>query len=425
MGDPVNIGDVIDNRYALRRELSRSAYSIVFEADQLFTTRTVALKLSRHEPERLLEQAAVLGSLRHRCIVDVYDAGTLAGGEAYLAMERVVGVSLDGALAVRGRLSVDETVSIGLALCDALGSAHGQGLAHGDLCERHVLVPRGEGAAMLIDMRRRFDPADGPRETASHNVREVEHDLRALGALLHACLTGAHAPAPADGGPAGDLRDLRPDTPNPLVDAIMRGLEPGETGGFENARDFGRALERACPSTRITMPPFSEAPAAMMPALAYSTKSEPVFEPLPASEPRPAAGGAAAATIVNDKGLQTENERHRRDRLRYAVDLDVTLDSAHNFYAALATNLSADGVFVSTHILQPIGMRCQLTIHVPGRAKPIKGVGEVRWVRGRTGPEEAPPGMGLQFVELEPGDRDLVEAFLRQREPLVHRETDD
>ena len=48
----------------------------------------------------------------------------------------------------------------------------------------------------------------------------------------------------------------------------------------------------------------------------------------------------------------------------------------------------------------------------------IRGKGEVRWVRNYHEGNDLPPGMGIRFVELEPGCLELIETFLAHREHL-------
>ena len=108
----------------------------------------------------------------------------------------------------------------------------------------------------------------------------------------------------------------------------------------------------------------------------------------------------------------------RRTHSRYAVDLDVSLGSDHNFYAGFAENLSAGGIFVATHLLKPVGSSIELSIHLPDNDEPICGKGEVRWVREYNERSDMPPGMGIRFNEIEPAAVAAIEQFLRQREPL-------
>ena len=107
-----------------------------------------------------------------------------------------------------------------------------------------------------------------------------------------------------------------------------------------------------------------------------------------------------------------------RRQKRYEVDLQVTVDSKHNFFAGSATNLSASGIFVGTHMVQPIGTKVDFTIHLEDRM--VKGIGEVRWIRPADYDTGQPAGMGILFVDLTPEDDAAVKAFLESRDPMVY-----
>jgi uncharacterized protein (TIGR02266 family) len=108
----------------------------------------------------------------------------------------------------------------------------------------------------------------------------------------------------------------------------------------------------------------------------------------------------------------------RRAHPRHGVDLDVSIGSDHNFYGGFAENLSAGGIFVATHMLKPVGEIIEFTIHMPGIPEPVRGRGEVRWIRDYNERSNVPPGMGIKFVDLEPGSIETIERFLRHRDPM-------
>jgi len=108
----------------------------------------------------------------------------------------------------------------------------------------------------------------------------------------------------------------------------------------------------------------------------------------------------------------------QREHARYAVDVDIDVTSDHNFYAGLVENMSAGGVFIATHLERPVGTLVELALRIPGTSTPIRGVGEVRWVRRYNEASDTPPGLGIRFVMLEPGAVAAIEAFLATRDPL-------
>jgi uncharacterized protein (TIGR02266 family) len=108
----------------------------------------------------------------------------------------------------------------------------------------------------------------------------------------------------------------------------------------------------------------------------------------------------------------------RRADARFTVDLDVTLESEHNFYAGFAENLSSGGIFVATHKLLPVGQEIRFSIRLPGLEEPVLGIGEVRWVRDYSERSNVPPGLGLRFLYLAPGCMSVIQRFLENRDPL-------
>ena len=101
---------------------------------------------------------------------------------------------------------------------------------------------------------------------------------------------------------------------------------------------------------------------------------------------------------------------------RFSVDLDLTLDSEAHFHVGSATNLSRGGFFVAAFIIQEPGEVFRFTIRLPSNTI-IKGRGEVRWLRQvAEGPDE-PVGMGIRFVELEPGSAEAIEEYLVATQP--------
>lgn len=119
---------------------------------------------------------------------------------------------------------------------------------------------------------------------------------------------------------------------------------------------------------------------------------------------------------------QAEGPHHaetnaRREHSRFAVDLDVTVGSDHNFYAGFAENLSAGGVFIATHKLKPVGSKIELTINLPEGTQ-VKTEGEVRWVRVFNEHSDTPPGMGVKFDQLPDESLAAIQDFLARRDPL-------
>ena len=111
----------------------------------------------------------------------------------------------------------------------------------------------------------------------------------------------------------------------------------------------------------------------------------------------------------------------RRQQPRFAVAVQVTMDSEHNFYTGLTQDLSGGGLFVATHHIRPIGEKIHLRFTLPTAAEPIDALTEVRWVRQTAVPGGGgEPGMGLMFLGLSGDAKRAVAEFLRKRESLFY-----
>ena len=124
--------------------------------------------------------------------------------------------------------------------------------------------------------------------------------------------------------------------------------------------------------------------------------------------------------MSDDEPLVTISEGTIEDREepRYQVDLAVTVNSDSNFYAGYASNLSAGGIFVATHIVHPIGTRFNLSLHLDDQPTVVRGIGEVRWMRARDRDGDLPAGLGIRFIEIEGDGAERISEFLQRRGPI-------
>ncbi|HYP78419.1 MAG TPA: TIGR02266 family protein [Polyangiaceae bacterium] len=127
---------------------------------------------------------------------------------------------------------------------------------------------------------------------------------------------------------------------------------------------------------------------------------------------------ARRATVPKDRVESVAPNCVVREHERFVVDLQVSVHSEHNLYAGLAENISAGGLFIATHQLQPVGSRIQLSLSVADSEEEFQIVGEVRWVRVYNEHSDTSPGFGVRFTELPPGAAAAISRFLSQREPL-------
>src|SRR4051794_24787613 len=107
-------------------------------------------------------------------------------------------------------------------------------------------------------------------------------------------------------------------------------------------------------------------------------------------------------------------ERDRRVHERVLVNFEVDYKCDDTFLFAYITDLSAMGIFIRTSMPHPPGTRLNLHFTPPGGPE-LDVEAEVVWTnQNRVGKAESPnPGMGVQFVDLTPAQRDQLMGLVR------------
>jgi len=108
----------------------------------------------------------------------------------------------------------------------------------------------------------------------------------------------------------------------------------------------------------------------------------------------------------------SDEDSDRRASLRVPAQLRVDFASIAELRGKLMTNLSRGGLFVATTHLLDIGTRVALHIQVESSGERLEIPAEV--VSQNVGPryESDPPGMGMQFLEMDAAvERRLAELY--------------
>jgi uncharacterized protein (TIGR02266 family) len=122
-------------------------------------------------------------------------------------------------------------------------------------------------------------------------------------------------------------------------------------------------------------------------------------------------------SVAHTPTVSADGIRHHR---RVSLSTEIHLGSESNLYAGLTNNLSRGGVFVATPDLLAKGTVLDLEFSIPDGGPPIRTTGLVRWIREDLDSIEGPPGMGVQFVELDEHVRGRLERFVELRDTLYY-----
>ncbi|MBF4562960.1 serine/threonine protein kinase [Microbacterium sp. VKM Ac-2870] len=148
---------LVAGRFHLRRLLGSGGTASVFEADDVHTGGTVALKLLHahlaHGPEAVdafFEEVRAAQAIVHPNLAQIYDAGVDSRDPpvVWIAMELVPGVSLADHVRERGALDLADAVVLGRTVLDALTAVHASGVVHRDVSPANIMFDPSERASV-------------------------------------------------------------------------------------------------------------------------------------------------------------------------------------------------------------------------------------------------------------------------------------
>ena len=142
--------------FRIERELGRGGAGVVYLAHDTKLNRPVAIKSLPAElmdnpkaRSRFAREARVLASLNHPNIATIYEELKEAEGVGYLVLEYVPGDTLAERIR-RGRLKLEEALTIGLQIAEAVAAAHENGVIHRDLKAGNIKITP-EGKVKVLD----------------------------------------------------------------------------------------------------------------------------------------------------------------------------------------------------------------------------------------------------------------------------------
>jgi serine/threonine protein kinase len=283
---PITVGTVLIGRYRLTQELGRSAFGRVYRAENILdpTGPPLAIKIVVDDPlttdaqkkeaaSWFRETVSTLLRLDHPNIPKCHAhwTETVTSGPYYLAMEFIHGQTLEQMLDEKGQIDWRQAAEWGLSICKALAYLHEQTppFLFRALKPANIMIEAATNVPKLIafGIARRFTARAGQTSTGTLGYAPLEQwlgraeprsDVYALGAALHALVSGRRPPAEfarlQDGGldvPQAmqqlfpPLDTLVPGLPPAFVHAVARAVAYDVAERYPDALAFGAALGEA------------------------------------------------------------------------------------------------------------------------------------------------------------------------------------
>jgi serine/threonine-protein kinase len=274
---------VLDQRYRIERKLGEGGMSYVYQAQEVDTGRSVAVKiliprLSRDPSsvERLRREATIATRLNHPNVCPILRLGQTSDRLIYLVMPFLEGEPLSEHETRRGPFPVGDGIPLLVQMCHGLGHAHDLQIIHRDLKPENVMLvpdpemPNGLRAVVMdfgLAKERRAAPdvvkltATGivlgtPEFMSPEQIRgkplDGRSDIYALAVLAFELFTGQ---LPFAGKSAQEtmiarlrgsplpLRAIKPDLPAKLEAVITKALSVDPAERYGSMAEMAHAFE--------------------------------------------------------------------------------------------------------------------------------------------------------------------------------------
>lgn len=255
--EPPKVGELIDDKYLLERQLGQGGMGTVFAARHRLLGERVALKVMLDVGEatdevrqRFMNEARLATRIQSPHVARPRDSGFWQG-LPYIAMELMEGEDLEQSLERRGPLPIPEAIDIVTEIADALTKAHAEQIVHRDIKTANIFLaqrPDGTVTAKLLDFGiSKAPPAMGspsltrtssvmgspnymsPEQLKSTKSVDPRTDVWSLAVVLHEILTNqspffgesfAQIFMSIISGEIPTIRSRRPDCPAEVDEAV-------------------------------------------------------------------------------------------------------------------------------------------------------------------------------------------------------------
>jgi serine/threonine protein kinase len=177
-----------DGRYALQERIGKGGFSSVYKARDALLQETIAIKMleptvaeDRLDSERVLvEVKATMVHLRHPRIVGTFNLFQ-EGGRFFIAMEYMVGGSLEQRIYPSRCLVLDDAIRVMTDICEGLSYAHDSGIVHCDMKPANILFDHQDRAKVadfgIADISQMRGPELEDGRAKQYNIASIRNLL--------------------------------------------------------------------------------------------------------------------------------------------------------------------------------------------------------------------------------------------------------
>lgn len=258
--------------YQLGKKIGEGGMGDVFEAEQKYLKRKVAVKFIRRSkisPEaldRFQNEMEIIGRLSDPNIVTAYDAGEI-NGMPFLVMEYLEGETVQDLIQREGKISPKAALDIVIQAAKGLATAHSANIVHRDVKPGNLWIDK-KGTVKILDLglaRFHNDQSENeegisgtpdfmaPEQCVESSSIDARADIYALGCTLFYMITG-ELPFPTEKYPTTRSKlnaQLLASLPR-LKDVVPKLFSKYERQNWQNVLDVmtAKSPENRCQSVQ-------------------------------------------------------------------------------------------------------------------------------------------------------------------------------
>lgn len=280
------------SHYTIIRKLGAGGMASVYLADDNELPRQVALKLLPHQyiadkqlTERFFREARAAAKLEHPNIILIYEASVFQG-QPFIAMQYIDGPTVADLINAKGKIEIEEAVSIICKVLETLEAAHHKGIFHRDIKPTNIMLKDGK-YVRVIDFGIAKAQTDSnltaagtafgtpaymaPEQfSAMPDSNSALFDIYAVGVTFYYMLCGK---LPFEGDNPYTIRDAkiykRPPNPSAmssnippaLDDVIMKAMASDPKNRYQSAKEMFEAIHNSLKASQTAIIDFKEDPA--------------------------------------------------------------------------------------------------------------------------------------------------------------------
>ena len=266
----------------------------VYLAEDNELPRQVALKLLPNQfiadkqlTERFFREARAAAKLEHPNIILIYEASVFEG-QPFIAMQFIDGPTVADLISAKGKIEIEESVSIICKVLETLEAAHNKGIFHRDIKPTNVMLKDGK-YVRVIDFGIAKAQTDSnltaagtafgtpaymaPEQfSSSADANAALYDVYAVGVTFYYMLCGK---LPFEGDNPYTIRDLKiykkpvspssmaSNIPPALDEVVMKAMAANPKDRYQSAQEMFDAIHNALKASQTAIIDLKEDPAVL------------------------------------------------------------------------------------------------------------------------------------------------------------------